>query len=237
MTGPLRFKICYSDTNASGKASPQNLMRYMVETSITQSLELEKDTSKSIVWMLHRWDVEFKSYPDPGQIIQVETYPVDFHKFYAYRDFIITCEEREIVRAKSIWVAVSKETGRLVKIPQEYQDVYDVRPSQFMLPTYGEDSLQEAESSIDFKVRQSDIDSNQHVNNLEYIQWILEGITREYQSMHRLTNLTVIYRKEVHYPGTVRVLCQQSENEFFHEIVEIESNERKAFATTVWREK
>lgn len=237
MTEPMKMRIGYTDTDVNGTASPKQLMRCMIEASITQSMEAEKNLSQDITWMLYRWDVEFKEFPKPGSLVFVETNAVGFQKYYAHRDFVVICDEREIARAKTVWVAASKQTGKLVKVPKEYIDAYDIKNSAFMLPTYGEETLDHDAEHIEFRIRQSDIDTNQHVNNLVYVDWIMECITREYQSMHALANMTVIYRKELRYPGTAKVTCHEGEDAFFHEIMDGETGTRSAYATTVWRAK
>ncbi|WP_409226774.1 hypothetical protein [Gudongella sp. SC589] len=48
-----------------------------------------------------------------------------------------------------------------------------------------------------FRVRRSDIDNNDHVNNIRYIEWMQEGLDESLYENMRIQRLGIVYRKEV----------------------------------------
>ncbi|THG18392.1 hypothetical protein TEA_012705 [Camellia sinensis var. sinensis] len=109
-----------------------------------------------------------------------------------------------------VWVMMNKETRRLSKIPNEVRGEIGT----FFVdspPVVDEDSRKLPkldESTADYirnglTPRWSDLDVNQHVNNVKYIGWILEKQCRLLQSAplpilesHELCGMTLEYRRE-----------------------------------------
>jgi acyl-ACP thioesterase len=84
------------------------------------------------------------------------------------------------------------------RIPQDLQKSYSF-VEDFNFPEFRE--LKEldgrAVESGPFKVRRSDIDNNDHVNNIRYIEWIQEGLGEEVHRTMRIQRLGIVYKKEV----------------------------------------
>ncbi|KAI3929088.1 hypothetical protein MKW92_028501 [Papaver armeniacum] len=110
-----------------------------------------------------------------------------------------------ITRATSTWVVMNRETIRLSKMPEQVRQ--EVKPFYLNRAAMGEavddttkiDKLKkETAESIRFglaKPRWSDMDANQHVNNVKYIGWILE-CTYKCIEDYNLTSMTLEFRRE-----------------------------------------
>ena len=49
------------------------------------------------------------------------------------------------------------------------------------------------------QVRRSDMDMNQHVNNVTYLKWATEDLPSDLYSSHVLTGVDIEYRAEGHF--------------------------------------
>ena len=68
--------------------------------------------------------------------------------------------------------------------------------------------LDRVDSEKHFIVRLSDLDINQHVNSVNYIEWALEGVPADISKSYNLTDIEVTYRAESVYGDCIISLCQ-----------------------------
>lgn len=152
---------------------------------------------KNLVWLLSAWQIVIDRRPALNERIKVTTSPYDFKGFLGYRNFTIEgADDGVIVKAASIWTLI--DTTRLMpaKPTQELLDGYDLSEKLVMdyaprkIAILGEGVEQEP-----FPVRKYQIDSNRHVNNVEYVKMALEFVDAPGQ----IRELRVEYKKAAHF--------------------------------------
>ena len=65
----------------------------------------------------------------------------------------------------------------------------------------------------EFEVRYFDIDTNDHVNNVQYVEWALEAIPVNIKNDYTLKRLKTIYKKEVNLGDIIKSIVEIVENE------------------------
>lgn len=152
---------------------------------------------RNLVWLLSAWQIVIDRRPALNERIKVTTSPYDFKGFLGYRNFTIEgADDEVIVKAASIWTLI--DTTRLMpaKPTQELLDGYDLSEKLVMdyasrkIAILGEGMEQEP-----FPVRKYQIDSNRHVNNVEYVKMALEFVDAPGQ----IRELRVEYKKAAHF--------------------------------------
>ena len=177
-----KYTIRSSEVAPDGKAKLQSICDLLQETAGNHALKLNFDISqlkeKNLTWMLHRLHVKMEKFPGWRDEITVKTWPSSGDTLRAYRDFIIMDERGEqIGQCLSYWLMINIETRRPVRMPEEVlkmapadtQHVIEVRKNRI---EFDEDT---GGSKI-FRVRRSDLDLNEHLNNVKYIEWALEAL-------------------------------------------------------------
>lgn len=137
--------------------------------------------SRHLAWLLGSWQIVIDRRPKLNERIRIATAPYEFRGFLGYRNFAMTGEDGAvIVRAASIWTLVDTEKGAPVRPSQEMQDGYELAPKLEMeyaprkIALLGEGREQER-----FTVRRYQIDSNLHMNNVEYVRLAMETLSGE----------------------------------------------------------
>ncbi len=137
--------------------------------------------SRHIAWLLSSWQIVIDRRPKLNERIKVTTSPYDFKGFLGYRNFMMTGEDGAIiVRAASIWTLVDTEKLCPAKPTQELQDGYELGEKLAMeyaprkIALLGDGEEQER-----FRVRKYQIDSNQHMNNVEYVKLAMETLPED----------------------------------------------------------
>ncbi len=152
----------------------------------------------NLVWILNSWQIEIKETPKFYDKITVGTYPYDFKGFFGYRNFFIENEKGDkIVCANSVWTLMDWKKMCPAKLTPQIMDKYQkeerlsmsYKSRKIILPTKEETDIIERES---LQIKKYHLDSNQHVNNGQYIRIALEALDKEID----ITELRTEYRKQ-----------------------------------------
>ncbi|KAG8487456.1 hypothetical protein CXB51_016238 [Gossypium anomalum] len=209
------FSIRSYEIGADRTASIETLMNHLQETAINHCKSAgllgegfgatPEMCKKNLIWVVTRMQVVFDRYPTWGDVVQVDTWVSAQGKNGMRRDWLVSDSKtgEVLTRASSVWVMMNKLTRRLSKIPEEVRG--EIEP-YFMNsdPVVAEDSrkLVKLDKSMAEHVRKgltprwSDLDVNQHVNNVKYIGWILESAPLPVLETHELSSMTLEYRRE-----------------------------------------
>ncbi|KAB2072253.1 hypothetical protein ERO13_A07G003000v2 [Gossypium hirsutum] len=209
------FSIRSYEIGADRTASIETLMNHLQETAINHCKSAgllgegfgatPEMCKKNLIWVVTRMQVVFDRYPTWGDVVQVDTWVSASGKNGMRRDWLVSDSKtgEVLTRASSVWVMMNKLTRRLSKIPEEVRG--EIEPF-FMNsdPVVAEDSrkLVKLDKSMAEHVRKgltprwSDLDVNQHVNNVKYIGWILESAPLPVLETHELSSMTLEYRRE-----------------------------------------
>ncbi|KAF3438730.1 hypothetical protein FNV43_RR21494 [Rhamnella rubrinervis] len=211
------FIIRSYETGPDGTATMETLMNLLQETALnhvtssglagsgfgtTREMSLRK-----LIWVVTRIHIQVQRYSCWGDIVEIDTWVDAAGKNGMRRDWIILDYKSKdiIARATSTWVIMNNETRRLSKIPEQVRQ--EVMP--FYLNRYAiakdKNDIEKIDKLTDETVhriksglapRWSDMDANQHVNNVKYIGWILESVPKNVLSDYDMTSMTLEYRRE-----------------------------------------
>ena len=102
--------------------------------------------------------------------------------------------------ANSVWVLVNTQTGRPVKVPQEFADTYGLEPQLEMDCAKRKIQIpDDMKQNGEIVVPQFFIDSNQHMNNEKYIMLAQQQLPTGFE----ISELRVEYRKEAKLGDTI----------------------------------
>ncbi|MGE5458327.1 MAG: acyl-[acyl-carrier-protein] thioesterase [Methanococcaceae archaeon] len=240
------FEIRYYECNKFKEASPTTVLEFLNEaagmhsTSVGYGYEALKQNGR--VWLLNRWNLKVERYPKWEEKVSVKTWPSNFERCFAKRDFLITDEnENTIAKAVSLWIFFDIEKKRPIRIPQEFNENYRVKDFNVMEDTFKEEH--KAVSSFDskrYKVCRDDIDFNNHVYNVRYLNWIINSVPEDIYEECFLDFLDIQYCKEVHYG--MDILCNSEQissgknsYSFNHAIASPDENLIYAKGRTSWK--
>ena len=187
----IEGRIRYSEIDHHGTVTLPGIINYFRtavrssrKTSARGGLSLLK---KKRAWILSYWQVIVDRYPKMGEKITVGTFSSGFQGLFGKRNFVMKDERgQQVACAHSLWVYLDVESGRPVRPDQEEIDAYGEEPPLEM-PYEGRKIVlpKETKDLPVFPVRKYHIDTNEHVNNCQYVQMALEVLPEEIQ-VHKL---------------------------------------------------
>lgn len=204
------YFIHYYDTDLNKKLSISSLMKFFEDIALLQSenvgLGLNYYEKNNVAWLLFKWDIRIKNMPAYKDTVKVITEPIGFRKYYAYRKFEVLSESGEIlVEADSIWLLVNTKIRRPIQIIEDMYKGYNLTPQDDYVPEIDKvEEVNKIDFEMEFTVSQNDIDTNNHVNNVRYIEWAMETLPMEQFRNRCLSRLKVFYKKETVYGKTIK---------------------------------
>lgn len=168
-------RVRYSEVDSELNLSFPAIINYFQDCSIFHSEDLgigiDFLKKEQRVWLMNSWQIEVLRFPRYGERLHVNTWPYDFKSMFGYRNFTLTDEEENLlVVANSIWVFADTSTGRPVKPEPSYASRYPVEPPYPMEYAPRKIDLpQELVPLPPIEVNVSHLDSNNHVNNGQYV--------------------------------------------------------------------
>lgn len=223
------FSIRSYEIGADRTASIETLMNHLQETALNhvKSAGLLGDgfgatpemCKRNLLWVVTRMHVIVDRYPTWGDVVQVDTWVSSSGKNGMRRDWLVRdCNTGEVLtRASSVWVMMNKHTRRLSKMPDEvraeigpyFADTPPVIDEDGRkLPKLDDNTAEYIRTGL--TPRWSDLDVNQHVNNVKYIGWILESAPLSILESHELSSMTLEYRRECGKDSVVQSLTAVS---------------------------
>ena len=198
-------RIRYSECDHRGTLTLPGIINYLQDCSTFQSEDIgfgvEKIKEQKRAWILSYWQIVVERYPKMMERVTVGTFASKFKGIIGERNFFLNdAEGRRIVSAASVWVHMDTERMRPVRPSEEEINAYgeeepldmEHEGRKIVLPEH----IKELES---FPIRRYHIDTNEHVNNCQYVQMALEMIPAD----KIIRQVRVEYRKSAVYGDVI----------------------------------
>lgn len=215
------YNVNVYDADINGRLKITALCNYIQNTAWLHYREIEKIKGamlkKGHIWAMIRLEAVIYSTAHWGDCLKVMTWSRNVGKLSAFRDYEVSDSKgKRIAGATSTWVVIEPLTKEI----QSLKGVSDKWPEQREQSALGRDAgkapgVVNPSSSVEFKVRFGEFDVNRHVNNVTYIDWMNESLSRDYLENHELRSMKINFLEEVQYNGHVTVLTEEKAHNSF----------------------
>ena len=203
------YKIHSYQVGSKGKATLVALCQLLQESAWQHAEHLGLGFShlqeRNFIWVLARQLIRVGSYPKWGDTIEVHTWPTGKDRIFCYRDFRITDPGGSIVaEATTTWFVIDL-AGRKpqktvhyyhLELPEEVESVLPKRLNKL-------ESLDLEDFTKLIQVSYGDLDMHNHVNNLRYVDWMLNSLPWQFLRAHRLREMEINYMSEASYQDEI----------------------------------
>ena len=201
-------RIRFSECDEKNKLSIEALLNYFQDASTMQSEDLgvgiDYLMERNLVWVLASWQIEIKRWPALNERVIIGTLPHDFKGFLGSRNFVLKTQEGEILAvANTLWTLLNFDSMKPAIPPGDMLEKYPVEPRLDM--DYSRRKIvvgTEGENREIVIVRKQHLDSNNHVNNAQYVSiagdylpenFVIGGLRVEYKKQAHLNDVLVPY--------------------------------------------
>lgn len=173
----------------------------------------------NVYWVLARMHVRMQSYPKMGEQVIIETWPKGPDRLFFLRDYKMSTPEGDpLMLGTTAWLLLDGKTGRPTKMNNslDFQD-YQI-PGLHAIPEVPDKlpSISDPDRQRMITARYSDLDINQHVNALKYIEWMQDFYVEELYKSVNVRECQINYQLETRFGEEVEVrMNEHRENESF----------------------
>jgi acyl-ACP thioesterase len=208
------FFVHSYDADMEGRLSVPAAFRMLQEAAWRHAEDLSFGythlNERGQMWVLTRIRAVFYTPPRWGDEILVETWPAGLKRLFALRDFRIYGASGETAaEASSSWVILDTEKARPVR-PERVLDLSEAdippptgveAPGKLECPDSEEASIEQTKDTV-----YSDFDVQKHVNNVQYLSWMIDAVGVESLRSLYPTRVDLSLLQEIREPTRVRVL-------------------------------
>lgn len=233
------------EVDAGGRLSIPSIFNLLQDAASNHALRLGVSVhqllEKNYTWVLSRMLLKMDAFPAWRDPVRVRTWPSGIQTVFALRDFELRDgADRVIGRAVSAWIVIDAEKRRPVR-PTSFADqinsVKGLRALDHVLNKLPKVDAADFENR--FFVRYHDLDINQHVNNVSYIEWLLESVPGFGRKGLTLKVLELNYLGEAFKGDRIVCMCRRDNADgtrFIHSIVCEEDRRELVRARTSWEQ-
>ena len=239
-----KFKVRAYEVDLSGRATILTISNFLQEIAGNHAgilgVSVDKLFAKKLTWVLSRLNLQMKSYPFWREEISITTWPSDAYGKYATRDFEIFNSKDEIIgRATTSWMLIDLTKMKPISMPDFITAIELPNRKRSIKDKFDKlQKLENAQFQNKYNVRLSDLDINQHVNNVNYIEWAIETIPITVLQKYQLTQFEISFRAESKYGESVESYAQDigidDEKGYLHSLVNSKTSIELALAKSKW---
>jgi acyl-ACP thioesterase len=224
-----------------GEAHLTTICNYLQEAASMHAqmagLGFDAMVKRNQVWVLTRLKIEIDSYPVWNDRLTLTTWSRGNEGIFYLRDFYVVNEAgRKTIKATSSWAALNLKTRRPELVEGLEEKLFSQR-AQIALDERLEKLPEIRDSKLvkQYQIQYTDIDIVYHVNNVKYIEIIMNAFPLSIHKEKKVKTLEVNYLGEANYGDEVQVLSQSiSENEYLVSIVKSPDKKEVCKARLIW---
>lgn len=233
-------QISYSNADENGYLKLPSLIDFMMEVSNNQLKKhhagIEDFLKKGLGWVVVDYHFDVIRLPKAGEKITFTAEPSGYNRFFEYRDFGAIDENgNKIIDVKSQWVVLDLKNRKIVESDTELMKAFD-NPELKKMPRFLRmRPLKEYDYSQDYRVRYYDLDTNHHLTNSRYFDWIIDSLDRDFLNKHQIKTIDITFKKEVKYGETAQVNVKLDQDALISDHEIIHGDEKCSLARISWQ--
>ncbi len=231
MSSPLSYISSYTvqtyDIDKRRRMTVAALVKQMQEAAMQNVIEMKVSVwdmeAQRISWVLLRKKLHINRLPMNGEPIKIYTCPTGFDRVFTFRDYKIYDGSGDMIaHSSSSWLLLDTYTRRMSKIPPHILEFEkSMPPAEECLPRPDVKipTIEQVDIENKFRVGWHDLDFNGHLNNVFYLQWMLETVPDETINEGTLNAFDIQYKVEGHWKDLIVSETQQvDEKTFLHRL-------------------
>jgi len=213
-----KFTVSNNDVDSKFQLKVAAIFRYFQDIALKATEEVGADSislsQRNIDWVITRMAVDIKRLPKCNEEITVCTYPgKDMAMLYPRFFYIKDSKDEVIITASSIWALIDNVSRRVIvdrdtisKLPAETSPYELALPEKIAIPE-NKDFIEKR------TIHYSDLDFNCHMNNVRYVELLIDTHDLDFYKTHRPSFICLNYMKEIRVKDEASVYSDRNNPE------------------------
>ena len=234
------YKLRTFDVDLTNHVKISSIFNFMQEAASNNADSLgfgyDQLIEDQLFWVLSRVKIELNPLPSLGDEIMIETWPRGIDKIFALRDFLFYNAKNILIgKATTSWLMLDGKTKRPVRPDTLAERIPPLGIKNAIEQVCGKiETVSDLDLIHEVRVGYTDIDINQHLNNVRYIEYILNCFQAESYKNNRIKSLQVNFLSESRYNDAIRIFKAGAGMDASGYYIEgLNQNEQKVFQASV----
>ena len=184
------------------------------EHSIVNKCSISDLQEIGLTWMIARSRTVVNKYVNWNEELEISTYVDASIGFNSNRIIEIKDKEGDLVaKIFQKWAILDRKTGRPQRVERFRTELgIDSECEKYEFPNIVDeiDAATEEITRSDLTIKYSDIDSNIHVNNLKYCNWVMDALDFDFLTKNELTLLDIRWIKQCYMGENLYVVATKN---------------------------
>ncbi|ERL66309.1 acyl-[acyl-carrier-protein] thioesterase [Schleiferilactobacillus shenzhenensis] len=208
-----KYTIPYFMVNTREEIHLSSLLDILVMASEHQTDSMgvgeDKMHALDVGWVITQYHMVFTRLPQLDETVTLSTSATSRNRFFCYRDFWVhDAADNELAHITATFVMMSFSTRKMVPIIEEMVAPFHTKNEKTVLKFPRINKMDyTGVTPKSYRVRYQDIDSNHHVNNVHYFDWMIDTLPLDFILHHALKQVDIRYEREIQYGDTAESLC------------------------------
>lgn len=196
-----KFPITTYHADQKRTVTPSAVLGFMQEVATNHAKLLGlgyRDSMKNgFIWVLRSTKYEFDKTPVLNDVLEIHTWPAGIEGLRELRRFDFYLDDVKIGQGYNYWLMMDISTMKPKMYPyfiEKTKELPITKDDYFRLPKIA--IVKDLHFSHDKEVQNSDLDWNNHVNNVRYAEMVFNAIPIEWVLDKSIVNFQIDYLKE-----------------------------------------
>ncbi|HPR87798.1 MAG TPA: thioesterase, partial [bacterium] len=238
-------KVGYNQVDSSGHLKALSAIQLLEEAAIENCSSIDRNVftllQEGYGWVLRGGAIQYIRYPSYADSLIIKTWISKWTILQGFREFVVLDSRKETcVRATTGWAFIDVNKRRPVPIPDVFKEKWAYCQEKAFAAPLLKRPLPISEKFISeaFHIRRTDIDSNKHVHNVRYAEWVLETIPIEYDVKYQMESLEGAFLQEARFEDLIEVRVEKvNETELIHNVIRKGDNAVLTTGHSRWQKK
>lgn len=219
----IKLPILSRDSDYLSNIKYSSIINFFIHAAWQHAKELglgyDYLSEKGMAWVLSKFRIDFYDIPKwPGDI-EIETWPKGLNRLFYMRDSFVYFEGEKCAAISSDWLIINKEFKR-PKLYDKGSEIMNINLNKHAIdeltPKLIFDNFES--QSFNFKVNYNDLDVNNHLTTVRYIEFIFDAYEKYFFETKKLKSMTVNFIKEIPYKSKIELYKLEKSNQHQIEI-------------------
>jgi medium-chain acyl-[acyl-carrier-protein] hydrolase len=230
------YRVHVYETGPDGKLNLYSLFNYMQDIASDHAIKLgfgRDDLMRdNRFWVLSRIYAVIDEWPVWEDTIVLKTWPNGTDRLFALRNYEVSFPDgKHIASGTSSWLILDQTTKK-VQRPDSILSQYNFSPhkenSSLRYATKIDPSENNGKLSPLFRIKVSDLDVNQHTNNVRYLKWASDSYDLDFIMKNDPQSAEINYLAESRFDEEIVIRTSvDRENSTFHNHSIFRTNDNK----------
>ncbi len=221
----LNKLITISDVDSKYNLRIDNLLNIIQDISTFHSYELKVDretlvNSSNAFWVLSKLKLVFNKLPKWNEQITFKTWPTTLSTFRFFREFAVFSNSCENAIGNSEWCLLDATTKTLRKSDSiNYPTQMEHLPANPNMPTFERIRVEvlKEDYNYTYKVAYTDLDCNNHTNNVSYVKMALNAFTPQELDEILFKGIEINFLNQTYYGDMINIYKKKCEDGYYIE--------------------